>query len=189
MVKWDHDRTAFCSHEFDSRQLHHEPLTKISIEIFVRVHGTAMSEFLWVVNALHLRSPEGATNGTGQYFLRGSMYYVYALLSEKDNNFYIGYTENINQRLDEHNAGKNVSTKLRRPLSLIYCEGHTSKSDALRRERYFKTTKGKATLKQILKDALSTNKSKLIHSGQENEWDNLSPKNCDFYQFSPLFLS
>jgi putative endonuclease len=86
-----------------------------------------------------------------------AMYYVYVLLSNKDHNFYIGFTENVEQRLDEHNAGKNVSTKLRRPFKLIYCEGHTSKSDALRRESYFKTSKGKTTLKQILKDALSRN--------------------------------
>ncbi len=86
-----------------------------------------------------------------------NMYYVYVLLSEKDNNFYIGFSENVEQRLDEHNAGKNVSTRLRRPFRLIYCEGHTSKSDALRREKYFKSSKGKTTLKQILKDALANN--------------------------------
>lgn len=85
-------------------------------------------------------------------------YFVYVLLSEKDKNFYIGFTENIEQRLDEHNAGKNVSTRSRRPFKLIYYEGHTAKSDVLRREKYFKTTKGKTTLKQILKDALLVNK-------------------------------
>ena len=90
----------------------------------------------------------------GNNFLR-TMYYVYVLLSNKDYNFYIGFTENIQQRLDEHNAGKNASTKLRQPLKLIYCEGHTSKSDALRREKYFKSSKGKTTLKQILKNALA----------------------------------
>ena len=88
------------------------------------------------------------------------MYYVYVLLSEKDQNFYIGFSENVGQRLDEHNTGKNISTKLRRPFELIYYETHTSKSDALRREQYFKTTKGKATLKQILKDAISKFKSR-----------------------------
>jgi len=85
------------------------------------------------------------------------MYYVYVLLSEKDNNFYIGFSENIEQRLDEHNAGKNISTRNRRPFKLIYSESHTSKSDALRREKYFKSSKGKTTLKQILKDALADN--------------------------------
>ena len=88
------------------------------------------------------------------------MQYVYVLLSEKDNNFYIGFIENVEQRLSGHNAGKNASTRSRRPFKLIYYEGHTTKSDALRREGYFKTTKGKVTLKQILKDALSKNNSK-----------------------------
>jgi len=96
------------------------------------------------------------------------MYYVYVLLSNKDNNFYIGFTENIKQRLDEHNAGKNRSTRLRRPFKLIYCEEHTSKFDALRREGYFKTNKGKTTLKRILKDALSDNKSKFPPSDQKS---------------------
>ncbi len=104
----------------------------------------------------------------GNNFLR-TMYYVYVLLSNKDRNFYIGFTENVEQRLDEHNAGKNVSTKLRRPFGLIYYEAHTSKSDALRRERYFKATKGKATLKQILKDALLNNKQKFPYSEQKSE--------------------
>ena len=92
------------------------------------------------------------------------MYFVYVLLSQKDSNFYIGFAENIKQRLNEHNAGKNTSTKLRRPFDLIYYEAHTSKTDALRRERYFKTAKGKTTLRQILRDALSGVKLKRSYS-------------------------
>ena len=146
-------------------------------------------DFLRMVNALYRSKNEVFATGTGQYLLRGNMYYVYVLLSQKDDNFYIGFSENIQQRLDEHNAGKNRSTRLRRPFKLIYCEGHTSKFDALRREGYFKTNKGKTTLKRILKDALSNNKSKSTHSSQKSNWDNLFPKNYDFRHFSPLFLS
>lgn len=104
------------------------------------------------------------------------MYYVYVLLSGKDHNFYVGFSEKLEQRVDEHSAGKNISTKLRRPLKLIYFEGHTSRFDALRREQYFKTTKGKATLKQILKDALSKNGSNFSHSEQNHERDKLPRK-------------
>jgi putative endonuclease len=50
--------------------------------------------------------------------------------------------------------GKNVSTKNRRPLELIFYEAFPNKFDALRRESYFKTSKGKATLKQMLKEFL-----------------------------------
>jgi hypothetical protein len=48
------------------------------------------------------------------------MYYVYILLSLKDNKFYIGFTSNLKRRLKEHNYGKNISTKSRLPLKLIY---------------------------------------------------------------------
>jgi len=82
------------------------------------------------------------------------MYYVYVLLSFKDDKFYIGFTADLKRRLKEHNSGKNISTKSRRPLKLIYYEAHLSKLDAERRERYFKTTKGKASLKQMLRNFL-----------------------------------
>jgi len=82
------------------------------------------------------------------------MYYVYVLLSLKDKKFYIGFTNDLKRRLKEHDSGKNISTKSRRPLKLIYYEAHLSKADAERRERYFKTTKGKSTLKQMLRESL-----------------------------------
>jgi hypothetical protein len=40
-------------------------------------------------------------------------------------------------------------------VELIYFEGHRSKDDAIRREKYFKTAKGKTTLKQMLRGSLS----------------------------------
>ncbi len=82
------------------------------------------------------------------------MYYVYVLQSLKDGKFYIGFTNNIEDRVKDHNSGKNLSTELRRPLKLIYYEAHCEKGDALRREAYFKTTKGKVTIRQVLKEYL-----------------------------------
>jgi putative endonuclease len=75
------------------------------------------------------------------------MHYVYILLSLKDGKFYIGYTSNLKRRLKEDSSGKNPSTKSRRPLRLLYYEAHLSKRDAMRRETYFKSTKGKSTLR------------------------------------------
>lgn len=79
------------------------------------------------------------------------MYYIYVLLSDKDKKLYIGYTTNLRHRLKEHESGKTISTRYRRPLKLIFYEAYLNQEDALRRERYFKTTKGKITLKQMLK--------------------------------------
>ena len=50
-------------------------------------------------------------------------YYVYILKSDKDDNFYVGYTNNLKQRLALHNDGKVQSTKNRRPLNLVHFEG------------------------------------------------------------------
>ncbi|MGB8658541.1 MAG: GIY-YIG nuclease family protein [Candidatus Zixiibacteriota bacterium] len=81
-------------------------------------------------------------------------YYVYVLKSQKDKKFYIGYTHNLRQRFKEHQEGIVTSTKPRAPLDLIFCEAYRNRYDAMRREKYFKTSKGKTTLKQMLKKFL-----------------------------------
>jgi putative endonuclease len=83
------------------------------------------------------------------------MHYVYILLSQKDHKFYIGLTNNLERRMSQHSNGEVVSTKVRRPLDLIFYEAYLNEKDAVRREDYFKTTKGKRTLKLMLKEFLS----------------------------------
>ena len=66
-------------------------------------------------------------------------HYVYILRSQKDKKFDVGYTRNVQKRLEEHNSGRVRSTKDRRPLKLIYWEGCINQQDATRREKYLKT--------------------------------------------------
>jgi len=82
------------------------------------------------------------------------MHIVYILLSLKDNNLYTGYTTNISNRKKKHDNGEVRSTKNRRPLELIFYEIYYNKYDALRREKYFKTTAGKKALKIMLRETL-----------------------------------
>ena len=79
------------------------------------------------------------------------MFYVYVLESAKDNEFYIGFTNNLRKRLLKHNSGKIFSTKSRRPLKLIYTEICLNEKDAEQREKYLKTGLGKRFIKQRLK--------------------------------------
>jgi putative endonuclease len=79
---------------------------------------------------------------------------VYVLLSFKDNNFYVGFTEDLRRRLDEHVQGRNTSTAPRRPFVLIHSEYYLAKSDAERRETYLKTAKGRRTLRLMLAESL-----------------------------------
>ncbi|MFH2136609.1 MAG: GIY-YIG nuclease family protein [Patescibacteria group bacterium] len=80
--------------------------------------------------------------------------FVYILLSYKDGKTYTGSTDNLKRRLTEHNSGKVVSTKNRRPLKLIYEEAFSSLRDARAREQYFKNCAGRKKLKELLKDKL-----------------------------------
>lgn len=62
------------------------------------------------------------------------MFYVYVLKSEKDDQLYIGSTNNLRRRFLEHNTGKVSSTKSRRPFQLRYYEAYHSEESARARE-------------------------------------------------------
>ena len=83
-------------------------------------------------------------------------HYVYVLFSNKDDEFYIGYTQDLKRRINEHNAKKNFPTKGRLPFALIYIEMCTNKEDAERRENYLKTTQGRRFLKLRLRKFLNS---------------------------------
>jgi putative endonuclease len=77
-------------------------------------------------------------------------FYIYVLKSERDKQFYVGYTKNLKNRIKEHNSGNVVSTKKRIPLNLVYWEGCLNQNDALKREKYLKTAWGKRYIKNRL---------------------------------------
>lgn len=82
-----------------------------------------------------------------------SVYIVYILKSLKSSKNYVGYTaKRINERLQEHNKGLNKWTKTYRPFKLVYYETYVCKTDAIRRERFFKSGQGKKLKKLILKE-------------------------------------
>lgn len=78
------------------------------------------------------------------------MYYIYLLQSEYDRLWYIGFTEDPFRRIEEHNNGKNLSTRNRRPWKLIYFEAYLEKRDALGREKFLKSGSGHRFLKKQL---------------------------------------
>ncbi len=79
-------------------------------------------------------------------------YYVYILKSKNRDFIYTGYTENLIRRFKEHNNREEHSTKHYTPFDLIHYEAYRNERDAKRREEYFKTTKGKTTLRTMLKE-------------------------------------
>jgi putative endonuclease len=77
-------------------------------------------------------------------------YIVYAIQSQLDGRIYIGFTFNLERRLNEHNSGKTRSTKGYRPWKLVYSESVETRVMARNREKYLKSGVGKEYLKSLL---------------------------------------
>ena len=74
-------------------------------------------------------------------------YYVYVLRSEVNSRLYTGSTNNLDRKLEEHNSGSSKYTRLTKPFNLVYYEQYSTRTEAVRRERYLKTGKGRDELK------------------------------------------
>jgi putative endonuclease len=74
-------------------------------------------------------------------------YFFYVLKSELTGSSYAGHTSNLEKRLVEHNNGKSLSTRGKRPWRLVYKEECKTRSEAASRERYFKSVNGRLELK------------------------------------------
>ena len=77
------------------------------------------------------------------------MYFVYILQSLKDKRTYVGYTNDIDIRLKQHNSGQVTATKHRRPMKLLFSEKFETKQEAKKRELYWKSGGGRRKLKQF----------------------------------------
>lgn len=70
-----------------------------------------------------------------------NMNYTY-ILKCKDGSLYTGWTNNLDKRIADHNAGKGAKyTKSRRPVELVYYESFDTKEDAMKREYEIKKMK------------------------------------------------
>ena len=83
------------------------------------------------------------------------MFFIYILKSLKDKELYIGSTNDLKRRIEEHNSGKVPSTKPRMPFKLIYYEAYLSEKDAKHREHNLKLrSRAMAQLRKRLEDTL-----------------------------------
>lgn len=75
---------------------------------------------------------------------------IYILLSEKDNRYYVGSTNDLERRLDEHFRGSEIATKHRRPLKLVYKEEFDTLIEARRREKRIKKQKSRSFIEKLI---------------------------------------
>ncbi len=75
---------------------------------------------------------------------------VYILFSKRFNKTYVGFTSNLVERFKSHNQlSKTGFTTKYRPWEVIYVEFFHSKSDALLKEKFFKTGIGREIIKEL----------------------------------------
>jgi putative endonuclease len=77
-------------------------------------------------------------------------FYVYILRSCCDNSFYIGFTQNPERRLLEHNSAKSQYTRTKIPWELVYSEAFPTKSEALKREHFLKAQKNRVFYEKLI---------------------------------------
>ncbi len=79
-------------------------------------------------------------------------YIVYVLSSIKTKKSYVGFTDNLERRLEEHNKGRTYFTKQYMPWKVIHTEFFDSLSEAVKREDYLKSSSGRRlVLKKLFK--------------------------------------
>ena len=81
---------------------------------------------------------------------------VYILESETDNAYYIGYTKDLERRLDEHQSDKGGWTSGRGPWTLKYFEEYEDDTEARKREIKLKKARNKTYLAWLVANGPGT---------------------------------
>ena len=82
---------------------------------------------------------------------KAKFHYVYIIQSKSvTDRFYTGFTENIENRLKDHNSGKDPHTSKYKPWRIKTAIALTDRQKALDFERYLKTLSGRAFAKKRL---------------------------------------
>ena len=78
------------------------------------------------------------------------MFYTYILKSFRSGRYYIGHTQNLEERLKRHQTGKVTATKNKGPWVIVYTEEYISKIEANQRELEIKSKKSRIYIEKII---------------------------------------
>ena len=78
------------------------------------------------------------------------MHTLYILYSKSLNKYYVGYTNDLERRLNEHNRIKGKFTDAGIPWILIHTEIYIAKKDAMAREKFIKSKKSKKFIIELV---------------------------------------
>jgi putative endonuclease len=78
------------------------------------------------------------------------MFFVYIIESEINKRYYIGQTGNLEERIERHNKGRNLSTKAFIPWNLKWWKEFDTRSEAIKTERILKGLKKRESIEKYL---------------------------------------
>ena len=79
------------------------------------------------------------------------MFFVYSLYSKSFDKIYIGFSTDVQKRLAAHNDERNTGwTSKYRPWEIIYTEEFENKTEALKREKQLKTSRGRSFIRGLV---------------------------------------
>lgn len=81
---------------------------------------------------------------------RSLVFYLYILQSQSSGRYYVGQTQNLEERIAYHNANYSKSLKNRGPWKLVYSEAYATRSETVRRERQIKSWKDRQLIERLL---------------------------------------
>ena len=77
-------------------------------------------------------------------------YYVYIIYSKSLDKFYIGSTQDLEDRLKRHNSGRSRYTKPGIPWVIVYKETYQSRTSACNREKEIKARKSREYIQDLI---------------------------------------
>jgi putative endonuclease len=81
-------------------------------------------------------------------------YVIYIIYSAKCDKYYVGHTDSLERRLDEHNSGRGGTfSKNCYPWILKYSEYFETRSQAMRREKEIKDKKSRKYIEYLISNA------------------------------------
>ncbi|MBY0434225.1 MAG: GIY-YIG nuclease family protein [Cyclobacteriaceae bacterium] len=82
-------------------------------------------------------------------------FFIYILQSEIDGSFYIGQTNNLDDRLKRHNAGLERYSRTKRPWKIFWSSQVESRAEAMKLERKLKNFKSRKRIIEFVLKATS----------------------------------
>ena len=77
------------------------------------------------------------------------MFHAYVLKSQKTGRRYVGSCENLEMRIRRYNLGHSKATRHGEPWTLLHSETFSNRADATRRERYYKSGRGRDEIDRL----------------------------------------